>query len=119
MGRIGKCRRRTPTAAKIALPVAGATTVVPGSRRCPNLKLRDVANAKWRIGVEIGILYLAFDEFRPFVQRHAEAPKNAALDLSECPTWINNGAGVYHDCLFLDSDRPVPAINANASDASG
>src|SRR4051812_29571432 len=32
-GRMGRWRKRTPDAAKIALPMAGATTVVPGSPR--------------------------------------------------------------------------------------
>ena len=47
-----------------------------------NIEFGDLADAKRRIGVEIGVLHLASNEFRTFVQRHGETPKGAALDLS-------------------------------------
>jgi hypothetical protein len=71
-------------AAKIAFPIAGATTVVAASPRHDrrfrawgklDLDFGYIANAEQRVGVEIRILRLAFHELRSLVQGHAQSPQ--------------------------------------------
>src|SRR6516162_9436500 len=102
-GRMGRWRKRTPIAAKMALPMAGATTIVPGSPRptgASTLSMNSMSSSgtsPMRSGgaaVEIRVLHLGLDELRSLVQRHAEAPQRTAFDLRERAVRMNDRARV-------------------------
>ena len=83
----------------MALPMAGATSVEPGSPSPTgslsavdelDVELRYVPDAKRRVAGEIRILHLAFDERGALIERHAEPPERSAFDLRQRAIRIND-----------------------------
>src|SRR5262249_7681130 len=83
-----------------------------------DIELRHVADAQWRVAVEIRILHLTPDELGSLVERHAEAPENAAFGLCERAVRMNERAGVDDDRELFDRNGAAAAVDAGAHDAS-
>src|SRR5262249_51031949 len=83
-----------------------------------DVELRYVADAQWRVTVEVRVLHLALDELSPLMERHAQAPQRTAFDLRERAVRMNERARVDHDRELFDGDGAVAAVDAHARDAS-
>src|SRR5262245_50907539 len=66
-----------------------------------DVELRHIPDAQWRVAVEIRVLHLTLDELRSLMERHAEAPQNAAFDLRERAVRMDERARVDDDRELL------------------
>lgn len=101
--RIGMWRRRAPVAAKMALAMAGATTVAAGSPSptaasalaMNSMRSRGyVGHAQRRVGIEVGIADFALRDCGAFVKGHAQAPQRGTLHLRQRAIGMDGGAGI-------------------------
>ncbi|CAB5370619.1 unnamed protein product [Rhizophagus irregularis] len=82
-----------------------------------NVEFGHIGHAQRHIGVEIGVLDQAIDEFGAFMQRHAEAPQSGPLRLCERAIGIDDRPGIGDQSQLLDAHHAGPAINMDARDA--
>lgn len=113
---------RARVAAKIALAIAGAITVVAGSPRPTatptlstkaNVQHRHFAHAQRREGVEVGIADFAGHELSALKKRHAEPSKRRAFRLGVRGIGIDDGASVRHDGQLLHADLASGALHCD------
>ena len=84
-----------------------------------NVEIRNVADAKRSVAVQVCVFDLAFYELASLMECQADAPKGAAFDLSERAVRVNKRTCVDSDCEFFNCYTTAATIDADACDASG